>query len=317
MSKQFFLFSRLKNIELIEEDQLDEVSKELQQKVATEREKRANTAILKLAKTRYMAKKREEKEKQNEEFEDNALFVESNLYGIGIVKDIHEGETPEDSYATVVFEHGEEIVFLEDLEKMLGEMAVKEEAEVSLEERKHDTGWYKSSGPRKDAYGNVIKRKNTAKHLAKQGAAEAEDGKDHSDGEPDDAVNTRKRLGKAHSLATKAMKANEETQLDEISAGLAIGALRARSKKTDAAMDTFEKAYDKVGSSGSSAEVRKASDKVADSNKKEDKIYGHIYKRHGPGVAGKAYEETESVDSKLIDATSAYISDSLKRKRNF
>lgn len=253
MSKSFLLFSRLKNIEPIEEEQLDEISKELQKKVASEREKRADTAILKLAKTRYMAKKREEKEKQNEEFEDDSLFVESDAYGLGLVKEIHEGTSVHDSYAIVVFEHGEEVLFLEDLEKMLGEMAVKdwkphidklhahldvkEEVEESLEERKHDTGWYKPSGPRKDAYGNTIKRKNVAKHLAKQGAAEAEDGKDHSDGEPDDAVNTRAgmakaknlaNLGRAQGLAKKGMKANEETDLVDATSKAIAEALRTK-----------------------------------------------------------------------------------------
>jgi hypothetical protein len=38
----------------------------------------------------------------------------------------------------------------------------------------HDTGWYTKKGPRKDRYGNVIKDKNRAKHLAKLGAREAE-----------------------------------------------------------------------------------------------------------------------------------------------
>jgi len=36
-----------------------------------------------------------------------------------------------------------------------------------------DTGWQKTSGPRKDRFGNVIKKQNIAKHLAKQGAAAA------------------------------------------------------------------------------------------------------------------------------------------------
>jgi hypothetical protein len=36
-----------------------------------------------------------------------------------------------------------------------------------------DTGWKKREGPRKDKFGNVIKPKNVAKHLAKQGATKA------------------------------------------------------------------------------------------------------------------------------------------------
>lgn len=38
----------------------------------------------------------------------------------------------------------------------------------------HDSGWKKTSGERKDQFGNVIKPKNIAKHLAKKGAAESD-----------------------------------------------------------------------------------------------------------------------------------------------
>ena len=47
----------------------------------------------------------------------------------------------------------------------------KEEEEVE-EGTYHDSGWKKSTGQRKDSYGNVIK--NIAKHLAKKGAAESD-----------------------------------------------------------------------------------------------------------------------------------------------
>ena len=51
----------------------------------------------------------------------------------------------------------------------------KEDTEQVDEEKYGDTGWVKKSGPRKDKYGNVIKDKNVAKHLAKKGMAQTKE----------------------------------------------------------------------------------------------------------------------------------------------
>lgn len=51
----------------------------------------------------------------------------------------------------------------------------EDEDEEDMEEATyHDSGWKKTSGERKDQFGNVVKQKNIAKHLAKKGAAESD-----------------------------------------------------------------------------------------------------------------------------------------------
>lgn len=124
----------------------------------------------------------------------------------------------------------------------------------------------------------------------------------------------RDNLERKWAKAEKAREMKEETQLDEISPGLALSALKARMKKTDKAQDNYQKTFkrsrdhniDKEERQKSKSEVPAARKAFSDSEDKEIKTSNHIHRRYGKSVLGKAYEETQ-IDEISKDALHKYI----------
>lgn len=215
-------------------------------------------------------------------------------------------------------------------EEQVDEAANREEVDAADEATYGDTGWKKREGPRKDKFGNVIKPKNVAKHLAKQGATKAATQKEEQVDElsrktlgsyvskASDARGHRKlstaKLDKRYSGVARASQKLDKKQFEEVELDEAINffktsdALMAYAKKHGGIDKAdFEKAAMHVRQLGKESDTRKQNQtfmrlKQHISSMDTDPRDGvlQILKKHGMFKNGRLMQEEVDLDEKTL-----------------